>query len=118
LKQFAALSALSALMVGIAGVPLADARGEATASRVVIVKMTEFRFVLTPKTVGHGRITFKVVNKGKLMHDFKIAGKKTKLVKPGQKATLTVTLKKGHYPYRCTVDSHAKFGMKGVLTVK
>ena len=30
---------------------------------------------------------------------------------------MTVTLRKGKYPYRCTVDSHAELGMKGVLRV-
>ena len=28
-----------------------------------------------------------------------------------------VTLKRGRYPYKCTVDSHAELGMKGVLKV-
>ena len=36
---------------------------------------------------------------------------------PGQTTTLTVTLKRGSYPYKCTLDSHAKLGMKGVLRV-
>jgi uncharacterized cupredoxin-like copper-binding protein len=35
-----------------------------------------------------------VTNKGKIPHDFKIAGKKTPLLKPGKSAELTVTLKK------------------------
>jgi plastocyanin len=26
-------------------------------------------------------------------------------------------LEKGSYPYKCTIDSHAKLGMKGVLRV-
>ncbi len=32
------------------------------------------------KSAPHGKVTFKVTNKGQLKHDFKIAGKKTKLL--------------------------------------
>jgi uncharacterized cupredoxin-like copper-binding protein len=53
-----------------------------------------------------------------LSHDFKIAGKKTALLKHGQTAKLTVTLKAGKYPYSCTVPGHAAAGMKGVFTAK
>ena len=57
---------------------------------------------------------FKVTNKGKLKHDFKIAGKKTMMLKPGKTASLTVTLAKGKtYTYICTVPGHAQLGMKG-----
>ena len=56
-------------------------------------------------------------DKGKLPHDFKIAGKATKIISPGQTAKLTVTLKKGRYPYQCTVPGHAQAGMKGVFVV-
>ena len=55
------------------------------------------------------------MNKGALKHDFKIGGKKTPQLAHNKTATLTVTLKKGKFPYICTVDSHAKFGMKGTF---
>jgi uncharacterized cupredoxin-like copper-binding protein len=77
----------------------------------------EFKFTLTTKTVRHGKVTFKLTNKGRLKHDFKIAGKKTKLVSPGKSASLTVTLKRGKYTYICTVPGHAAAGMKGTLRV-
>ena len=65
-----------------------------------------------------GVVTFKVTNKGKLPHDFKISGKKTKIVAPGKSATLKVTYTKaGKYKYLCTVAGHAAAGMKGVLKV-
>jgi len=67
--------------------------------------------------VPHGKVTFKLTNKGKIPHDFSIAGKKSKLLAAGKTGTLIVTLKKGKASYKCTVDSHAKLGMKGVLTV-
>jgi uncharacterized cupredoxin-like copper-binding protein len=77
----------------------------------------EFKFNLTTKSVRHGKVTFKFTNKGRLKHDFKIAGKKTALIKPGKSATLTVSLKKGTYTYICTVPGHAAAGMKGKLKV-
>ena len=47
-------------------------------------------------------------------HDFKIAGKKTVMLKPGKTAApLTVTLVKGKtYTYICTVPGHAAAGME------
>jgi uncharacterized cupredoxin-like copper-binding protein len=77
----------------------------------------EFKFGLTTKTVRHGKVTFKFTNKGRLKHDFKIAGKKTALVSPRKSASLTVTLKRGTYTYICTVPGHAAAGMKGKLKV-
>ena len=84
----------------------------------VAVKASEFKFVLSTKTVSHGSVTFTVMNKGKLPHDFKIGGKKTAILKPGKTAKLTVTLKAGKFKYLCTVPGHAAAGMKGTLTVK
>jgi uncharacterized cupredoxin-like copper-binding protein len=59
-----------------------------------------------------------VTNKGKIGHDFRIAGKKVKLLNPGKSATLTVKFgKKGKFTYDCTVTGHARLGMKGVFGV-
>ena len=77
----------------------------------------EFKFTLTTKTVRHGKATFKFTNKGRLKHDFKIAGKKTPLIGPNKSASITVTLKRGIYTYICTVPGHAAAGMKGKLKV-
>ena len=77
------------------------------------VTATEFHFKLSKPSVPHGSITFTVVNKGQLGHDFKIGGKKTPVIKPGKSAKLTVTLKTGKVAYLCTVPGHAAAGMKG-----
>ena len=81
-------------------------------------KPAELRFTVSKKSVAKGIVTFKVVNKGALSHDFKIGGKVTTLLKPGTTATLKVTLKAGKAPYLCTVPGHAAAGMKGVIIVK
>ena len=89
--------------------------GARTTATTVKVTAKEYKFILSTKTARHGTVIFKVTNRGKIKHDFKIAGKKTIQLKPNKSATLTVVLKKGKHPYICTVDSHAKFGMKGVF---
>ncbi len=96
--------------------PFAGAHPAAQAKTSVTVTATEYKFKLSRKSAPHGVVVFKLVNKGVLKHDFAIAGKKTKIIKHGKSTTLTVTLKKGKHPFKCTVDSHAKFGMKGVFT--
>jgi uncharacterized cupredoxin-like copper-binding protein len=105
---------VAVIAAALAGPGLAS-RTRATAA--VTVTASEFKFKLVPATVKHGSVTFTLVNKGKLPHDFKIAGKKTPLVKPGKTAKLTVTLKAGKSAYLCTVPGHAAAGMKGNLTV-
>jgi uncharacterized cupredoxin-like copper-binding protein len=84
----------------------------------VNVAASEFKFVLSKKTAKRGVVTFKVTNVGAVQHDFEIKGRKTRLLSHGQSATLRVTfVRKGHYPYKCTVAGHAAAGMKGVFTI-
>src|SRR5206468_1684390 len=79
----------------------------------------EWKFGLSKKTVPTGTIViFKITNKGKIGHDFKINGKKTPLIQPGKTATLKVVFKKkGRLTYICTVKGHAARGMKGSFAV-
>ena len=103
-----------AVLIG-AGASSVFAAKQHSAGTTVKVTASEFKFVLAPSSVKAGPVTFVVTNKGKLQHDFKIAGKKTALINPGKSATLTVTLKKGANAYMCTVAGHASAGMKGTL---
>lgn len=110
----------------------AQARTTSTHVAVTAGKPSEFGFKLSIKTVKLGSVVFAVKNGGAIPHDFKIcsaartndtpntcAGKVTKLLSPGQSASLTyVFKKKGKYEYLCTVPGHAAGGMKGLLTVK
>jgi uncharacterized cupredoxin-like copper-binding protein len=84
------------------------------------VKVTakDLSFTLSAKSAKRGVVVFKVTNSGALKHDFQIKGRTTKLLSHGQSATLRITfLKKGGYPYKCTVPGHAAAGMKGVFTI-
>jgi uncharacterized cupredoxin-like copper-binding protein len=98
--------------------PASGTPQRAAVTTKVTVLASEFKFKLSRKTVPVGVVIFRVVNKGKIKHDFKIHGKKTPLIKAGKSATLKVVFsKKGRYAYLCTVPGHARAGMKGVLAV-
>jgi uncharacterized cupredoxin-like copper-binding protein len=109
-----ALGVALAALVATASVAAAPTAATAT---TVTVTMKEFKFILSKKTVPHGKVTFKVVNKGTIGHDFAIGGKKTKVIGKGKTTTLIVTLGAGSKAYKCTVPGHAAAGMKGKLRV-
>jgi uncharacterized cupredoxin-like copper-binding protein len=95
------------------------ALGSRATTTTVSVRASDLKFALSRKVVPKGTVIFKVVNKGAIAHDFKIKGKRTPLLNPGQRATLKVVFTKtGKYPYLCTIPGHAAAGMKGVVTVK
>lgn len=112
------LAALSTVAVALALSGTAFAGSAAAAATTVRVTAKDFAFVLSTKSVPYGRVTFRIRNVSPAPHDFWIDGHKSKTIGKGQSTTLTVTLKRGVYPYRCTVDHHAELGMKGVLRVR
>lgn len=107
--------AVSALVLAFA--PGALARPSATHAATVKVAAKDFSFALSTKTVKAGRVTFVIRNASPALHDFVIAGHRSKTIGPGKTTTLIVALKPGRYLYKCTVDSHAELGMKGFLRV-
>ena len=93
-------------------------------SHTISVQEKEFRIVLpASKTLAPGSYAFKVQNVGTIPHDLTIegpkvtGGKKTTLIKPGGKATLTVTLGKGSYALYCSVPGHRAAGMSAKIAV-
>jgi plastocyanin len=104
--------------------PTGSAGPQTTRKHAAVVKInvvaTEFKFAMSKRQVPVGStVVFTVVNKGKISHDFKIAGQKTKTLNPGQKQTLKAIKfsKKGKFPYLCTLLGHAAAGMKGTFGV-
>ena len=131
-SRLLAVAALAGCIALLAAVPAlaSSAKTAGTTVNVTISKANEFAFKLSPKSVKHGSVTFKISNGGVLPHDFKLcssnkggtatacAGKVTPLISGGATGTLTVNLAKaGKYEYLCTVPGHAAQGMKGILTV-
>jgi len=115
-RKITLLAVLAAALMVAAPAIAATQHSAATKATTITVKATEFKFALSKTSAPKGTVNFKVTNKGKVDHDFKINGKKTKLLSPGKSATLIVTLKKGKkYSYVCTVPGHAAAGMKGTF---
>jgi uncharacterized cupredoxin-like copper-binding protein len=115
LKGFAlVILAMTALIVAVSAFAAPAKQSAAT----ITVTATEFKFKLSASSAAHGIVTFKVTNKGKLPHDFKIAGKKTPNIAPGKTATLKVMLAKGKFRYLCTITGHAAAGMQGFFTAR
>ena len=89
------------------------------AATTVQVSEKEFKIMLASTSLKAGRITFDVTNVGTVPHDLVIAGTsdRTKLIAPGQTATLTAQLKPGRYELYCSVAGHKQAGMDEKIQV-
>ena len=76
--------ALVTVLAALGSAPVASSKAMAPNATTVTVTMKEFKFTLSKRTVARGLVTFKLVNKGALSHDFKIAGKKSKMIGSGK----------------------------------
>src|SRR4051812_38645761 len=118
LAVLAGIGALAGALVPASSAKATSAHASKSTITVNVVA-TEWAFKLSKRSVPVGStVAFKVTNKGKIGHDFQIAGKKTKLLAPGKSQLLTVKFgKKGTFTYVCTVTGHARLGMQGKLGV-
>ena len=98
---------------------LASSGAKPKAPTKVTVLEYEFGFKLSRTTVPAGRVTFVMGNEGALNHNFDVIGvREGPFLVPGQRASMTVTLKQGVYTYVCSVKYHASQGMQGTIRVK
>jgi uncharacterized cupredoxin-like copper-binding protein len=115
------VTGIAAAIVAAGGGASSDAarsKQQSEATTRVTVTVTDSKFTLSPSTAHRGLVIFTVTNKGKVTHDFAIAGKKTPLLSPRHSATLRLSLSKtGRYPYRSTVPGQASAGMKGIFLI-
>ena len=86
------------------------------------IDATEFRFSPANLQATPGEVTLSVVNRGKISHALAIQGPgvqaKTRVIGPGQRATLKVRLRQmGEYKLICPLRGHPQRGMVGSLTV-
>jgi uncharacterized cupredoxin-like copper-binding protein len=113
--------AAAGLAVGFAqaGAASPQVAKAAHATTKITVVGSEFKFVFSKRSIAApGTVVFTFVNRGKISHNFKIAGKVTPNLLPGKSAKLTVKFKKkGHYAYVCSIPGHAGAGMKGTFSV-
>jgi uncharacterized cupredoxin-like copper-binding protein len=117
---FLAGAAVAAAVALAPAASVAYAHGNHATATKIQVTGGDFWFKLSTKALAKpAPVTFAFKDVGKLPHDFKILGKSTPVITPGQSSSITVTFTKpGSYPYVCTVPGHAAAGMKGVFTVR
>jgi uncharacterized cupredoxin-like copper-binding protein len=123
ITRVAIVSVFAVSIVAFGATAQAPASARATHRAMLVTKIKvvakDIKFQLSAKTAKRGVVVFKITNLGALKHDFHIKGRTTKKLSHGQSTTLRVTfLRKGRYPYKCTVDGHAEAGMKGIFTIK
>jgi uncharacterized cupredoxin-like copper-binding protein len=96
------------------------AQAPAAGGNVVTVKMSEFKFEMSPAEFPAGTVTFQVENVGTVEHSFIIEalGVKTEQIRPGQTATVTANVKPGTYRAHCDVAGHTEAGMTIEFTAR
>jgi plastocyanin len=87
------------------------------------VGLDEFLIAPQDLSVPAGRVTFRVVNHGRLRHSFRLWGADgeplaVKSLFPGDSADRTAELEPGEYRMVCTIMNHAELGMTGRLIVR
>ena len=116
-----AVTALSVVLVW--ALPAGAQSSKTATAKVTTVNVTagspsEFKFKLSKLRVPKGIVVFNVKNVGAVGHDFKIAGRKTRVLQHNQSATLRVTFPRAaKFKYVCTVPTHETLGMWGNLTI-
>jgi uncharacterized cupredoxin-like copper-binding protein len=87
------------------------------------VVMREFEFEPRPLKVTAGKVTFVLMNRGSVDHDFAIPSLEghdahdQHLVKPGKTATVELMMKAGTYEAICTIPGHREAGMHVTIEV-
>jgi plastocyanin len=89
------------------------------------VQITLDEYLIAPQnlTARPGRVTFRVVNRGRLRHSFRLWGAdgaplEIETLFPGDEAVKMAELAPGEYRMVCTVSNHAELGMTGRLVVR
>jgi plastocyanin len=120
-RRIALVVALVAVVAAVVASVAGAASHKKAANQKVTVIEKEFSFKLIPAGVLHANrpVTFTVLNKGQIVHNFDVQGMKaTPVAGPGSRKVITITFKKpGNYPYVCDVPRHAEQGMSGTLKV-
>jgi cupredoxin-like protein len=122
-----AASVRRALPLLAAAALLAGCTDDATTARAPRgrVEITLHDYRLTPQIVTTRRktLTFRVVNDGRLPHNFHIRGVGRERLEigtllPGESTAKTVTLPRGDFRMYCSISNHEELGEYGSLTVK
>jgi plastocyanin len=119
LRSAVAAVALAALVFGAAG--SAGSRAPSTTGVdpliTVSVRISDTRLTVKPARVARlETVQFRVVNTGKLTHDFRVGGLKSRKLKHGQVDHVLLQFSdRGSYLYRCVL--HCSVKMRGFMVV-
>jgi len=119
MKAGVVLAAAAAILLGAAG-GARPATPKTTGVDPLItlaVRITDTRITVTPKKVARLETAyFRIVNTGKLTHDFHVGGQKSPVLKHGQVGHVLVQfVDRGVYLYRCAL--HCSNKMRGYIQV-
>jgi uncharacterized cupredoxin-like copper-binding protein len=120
-RRRVAVAALLAALLAL-GVLAAQSLGSSTA-RLHAASSGALKFNVKVLHASHGRVTVVMSNPSSsgLRHGIAVEGnhvdKDGKIVAPGKRSVLTLTLKKGTYSLYCPFPGHEAAGMKGKLVV-
>ncbi|HEU0246344.1 MAG TPA: PQQ-dependent sugar dehydrogenase [Gaiellaceae bacterium] len=93
----------------------------AASSKTITVRVDarDFAFTLSRRSVPAGStVRFAVRNRGNTIHDFVVRGRRTRILRPAERQTITVSFpRKGSFRFLCSVPGHARLGMKGTFGV-
>lgn len=137
------LAALAAVLLAAIQVSAAIARDAADSQITVTMgKPGEFSLKSSVSSAKAGEVALTVWNRGRMVHEFillrtpvKAAALKPRAeepqkvvepgfqfeledMEPGDRTTIVMPLKKGHYVLLCNVDGHYAGGMRADLTLK
>ncbi len=112
------VAAAGAAIAFAAALPGSVTAGSA-ATLTIRVDARDFSFKLSRRAVPAGSsVRFLVRNRGTTTHDFVVKARRTRTLRPGQSQAITVRFpRKGTYRFLCSVEGHARLGMKGALGV-
>lgn len=118
-SRLAGALGLCSLGVGVAVVyAQPDVR---TTARTVEVGERDYKVTVSPRTLEAGVVRLVVRNTGKVPHVLAIGGpnvsKRTGLIRPGGRASVSVSLSNGTYTLWCPLPGHAARGMRATLRV-
>ena len=112
---------LATLSVALSVCALLPGATVAASSKTIIVRVEarDFAFTLSRKSVPAGSaVRFAVRNRGNTIHDFVVKGRRTRLLRPAERQTISVSFpRKGSFRFLCSVPGHARLGMKGKFGV-
>ncbi len=117
------LAACAVAMVAVGSLPTAWAGKAARTTRVQVVE-DEWRATPSRTRVRPGTLKVEVVNMGEDDHNLVIARaggggrRSTGVLRPDERETLTLSVRRGTYKLWCSISDHAARGMRSSIRVR